>query len=176
MGAAAKGKIMAEDMELNAIQGLVTALEPLEAEARKRVIRWAAQRYGVAAAAEVSNARPPREKQESYDRAQFESVSDLFAAAAPNTEADMALVGGWWQTLQGNSDFSSQQVNDELKNLGHALSNVTRAFDSLRAQKPALVMQIQKSGKTKQARKLYKLTHAGVEAVRQMINAPTKNE
>jgi hypothetical protein len=167
---------MQEDAEPKAIQGIIALLETLEVEARKRVVSWAAQRYGTVESDGTSSQRPRQANQESYDRAEFESFSDLFAAAAPETEADMALVGGWWQMLQGSSDFSSQQVNDALKNLGHALSNVTRAFDSLRAQKPALVLQIQKSGKSKQARKLYKLTHAGTKVARQMINSPTKNE
>ncbi len=163
---------MSGDAEARAIQVLIAAVEPLEVEARKRVLAWAAQRYGVAATERISSPGRPQIKQESPHSTQFESFSDLFVAAAPKTEAEMALVGGWWQLSQGNTDFSSHQVNSELKNLGHALSNVTRAFDSLRAQKPTLVMQVKKSGKTKQARKLYKLTHAGSEEVRRMITSP----
>jgi len=161
---------MVEDAEAKAIQGLVGVLEPLEETARKRVVTWAAHRYGTLASG-ISSAgmRRPKEGGGAADT-NFDGFSDLFAAAAPGTEAEMALVGGWWQTSEGNPDFSSQLVNDQLKHLGHPLTNVTRAFDSLRAQKPALVMQIQKAGKTKQARKLYRLTHAGLELVRQMIS------
>jgi hypothetical protein len=39
----------------------------------------------------------------------------------------------------------------------------------LKSQKPALVVQLKKSGSTKQARKKYKLTTAGKKAVEQLI-------
>jgi hypothetical protein len=40
---------------------------------------------------------------------------------------------------------------------------------ALQGRKPALVRQVAKSGRTRQARKKYKLTTAGISAVRAMI-------
>jgi hypothetical protein len=53
--------------------------------------------------------------------------------------------------------------------LGHGLINITAALDDLREAKPALVLQVGKSGKSRQARKTYKLTIAGIKSVEEMI-------
>jgi len=162
---------MPEDIELKAMQAIIQLLDEIDSEARQRIIAWIADRYGFSQRAKKSSS-VGNYGVEQGDNAvpQFPSFSDLFDAAAPETESSMALVGGFWfQSVQGNADFISQQVNDELKNLGHGLSNVTRAFDFLREAKPAMVRQVQKSGKTRQARKRYRLTEAGIKAVRGMI-------
>jgi hypothetical protein len=49
------------------------------------------------------------------------------------------------------------------------VKHITSAFDTLKARKPAAVMQLKKSGSTRQARKTYKLTVAGKNAVELMI-------
>ena len=162
---------MPEDTEIKGMTAIVEVLAQVDAEARVRMITWIAQRYGVAI-----RAGTPRPliggNQIVEDSKQFDSISSLFALAAPQTESDLALVGGYWfQSVQGESDFGSQQVNDELKNLGHRLANVTRAFDFLKQTKPALVLQVQKSGKAKQARKRYKLTQPGIKKVEELILA-----
>jgi hypothetical protein len=66
-------------------------------------------------------------------------------------------------------DFASQEINAALKNLGHPIGNITSAFDNLKARKPAPVMQLKKSGTSKQARKTYRLTLAGKSAVEAMV-------
>ncbi len=76
----------------------------------------------------------------------------------------------WLQVCQGAESFVSYSVNKALKNLGHGVSNVTGAFDALRRSKPALVLQLRKAGKSRQARKTYKVTKAGVAAVEEMID------
>lgn len=162
---------MPEHPEIKALQAIVEALDEIDTEARARVIAWVAHKYGIA-----TSTRKPTwptasgHEQEGDTETHFDAFSGLFDAASPQTEAQMALVGGYWfQAAQGQTDFSAQQVNDELKNLGHRLTNVTRAFDFLRQTKPALVLQIQKSGRTKQARKRYRLTQAGIKAVGELI-------
>lgn len=100
----------------------------------------------------------------------FSDLAEVYAAASPSTDADRALVAGYWfQFLQGEADFGGQAVNSALKNLGHGVSNITSAFETLKAQKPALVMQLKKAGTTKQARKTCKLTAAGKNAVELLI-------
>lgn len=69
---------------------------------------------------------------------------------------------------QGHEHFASQAVNKELQNLGHALSNVTDAFKQLQNKKPALAIQVKKSGRSQQARKQYKLTQAGIDVINSM--------
>jgi hypothetical protein len=60
-------------------------------------------------------------------------------------------------------------VNKELKNLGEGILNITSALDALKAQKPALALQLKKAGKSRQARKTYKVTVAGLKFVENMI-------
>jgi hypothetical protein len=94
-------------------------------------------------------------------------LAELFARTNPQTETERALVVGYWlQMSDGQSEFDSQRVNSELKHLGYPVSNITRAFDSL---KPTLVQQTKKTGTTKQARKRYRLTHAGQKRVEAML-------
>ncbi len=80
------------------------------------------------------------------------------------------MAGYWFQVVQNQADFVGQAVNNALKDVGHGVGNITNALSSLQSRKPALVRQVAKSGRTQQARKKYKLTTAGVSAVRAMMN------
>ena len=165
--------------EVKAMQKLAEAVSSLDAEATARVLRWAVDRYGVAGAAGLGakgrtggstglvvensagngTTQPP-----------FRDLAELYAAASPENDSDKALVAGYWsQFLQGQPDFAAQAINSSLKDLGHGVSNITSAFNTLKAQKPALVMQLKKAGTTKQARKTYKLTATGKNAVELLI-------
>lgn len=156
-----------EDLELCAMRDALRALTSLEtAEARGRVLKYLAERCGLP----VPGKRGAHRGDEVPEEAVFESLADLHGAASPDGDASNALVGGYWfQGVQKNADFTAQQVNDELKNLGCAVGNITMAFNSLRERKPALVLQVQKSGSSKQARKRYKLTQAGISEVQRML-------
>jgi hypothetical protein len=68
------------------------------------------------------------------------------------------------------------ELNTNLKNLGHGLSNVTDALTSLINRKPSFVLQTAKSGKSRQARKKYKLTRAGLDEVRRMIQGQEQSQ
>jgi hypothetical protein len=86
----------------------------------------------------------------SFDLAQHIVSSTIFRTIAPQNTVPSGECG--------------------LKNLGQGLANITNAIDGLRNQKPALVLQLKKSGKSQQARKTYKLTVAGIKAVEVMID------
>ncbi len=101
----------------------------------------------------------------------YGSLAELYNSASPKTGWQMVLVGGYWfQVCAGSEEFTAQTVNDQLKEIGAKVANVTVAFNTLKAAKPGLVLQVRKSGKTKQSRKHYKLTVAGIRAVEEMIN------
>ena len=101
----------------------------------------------------------------------YGSLAELHDSAQPKSNADKALVAGYWlQVCQGSESFDGFSANKDLKNLGHGIGNITIAINSLRRQKPALVLQLKKSGTSKQARKTYKVTVAGIMAVKAMIN------
>jgi hypothetical protein len=165
--------------EITAMKKLAEALSELDAEATARVLRWAGDHYGVASVAPKgrSSAGSAAAVAEGNDTAtddgaqrRFGDLAELHAAASPSTDADRALLAGYWfQFVQGESEFGAQAINSALKNLGHGVSNITSAFETLKAQKPALVMQLKKAGTSKQARKTYKLTAAGKNAVELLI-------
>ena len=94
----------------------------------------------------------------------------LFAAADPDTNAEKALVAGYWlQICLGQGDFDSQTANNALKSIDRGLVNITHAFTMLREMKPSLALPVSKGGKSQQARKRYKLTVLGIRSVEAMI-------
>jgi hypothetical protein len=171
--------------ELDAMRGVAAALSSLDAGGIGRVLRWAAEAFGSAPAPFAPTAVLPSAPKLSYEGrttdsqvptgsalTSFASIADLYAAAQPRSDADKALVVGYWiQILQGAQDFDSQSVNAELKHLGHGVGNITQAFGSLMTRKPQFVIQTRKTGTTQQARKRFKVTLAGQQAVERMIKA-----
>jgi hypothetical protein len=163
------------------------ALEGLEDDdARARVLRWAAERYGVITGNDgkgrgresqrgESNdsdveASTESERERPLDDPTYEDFVDLFDAIDPKTDPDRALAGAYWlQVVQKNGSWQGGQVNSLLRDLGHGVGNITTAMTSLQTRKPALVRQMSKSGRSKQARKTYKLTTSGVAYVREKL-------
>lgn len=169
---------MGEDTELKAMSQIFDALSGLDADAQLRIIKWVTEKFGlvvprsVVAGKERDSARQPTDISSSNADIQFRDFADLFDAARPATDVEKALVAGYWEQFgKGNSDFASQSVNDELKQLGHPVGNITRALSGLIDVRPALVQQLRKDGGTKQARKTYRLTAAGQRKVDQMCAA-----
>ena len=143
-------------------------------DARARVVRWAADRYGVTLAARKQKQDNVGGGGEAGDVTpdEFAELSDLIAAAAPTNDEDRALVVGYWlQELQKNqvSDFPSQSVNTELKHLGHGVENITRVLENLKSTSPKQVIQTRKKGTSRQGRKRFKLTKVGKDRVKALI-------
>jgi hypothetical protein len=159
------------DPETRAIGEITTVVSGLEEEQRGRVIRYIVDRFKIGGTASKSLRSDSEEKgTDQKDNKSFEDFASLADACGANTDSLKALVGGYWvQVCQGNQGFDGASVNKELKNLGHGIGNITVALNSLIAQKPAYVLQLRKSGNTKQARKLYKVTEAGIKKVKAMI-------
>lgn len=163
------------DPELEAMQAVLAALTPLSAEERERVISWVARRFDVvaipkkateeaSAAEEVDQASQSGAKK--VEAQIFDTLGELFAAADPKTNGQKALVVGYWlQSHEGLNELDAQRINTELKHLGYGIANITTAMDEIKAGKPAMAIQLKKSGSTKQARKKYKITEAGLKAV-----------
>ena len=152
-----------------AVEQTVDALEDEESQAR--VIRWAADRFSVSLKpARRGGGAATEDFEEDIDPDEFGSLADFYDAAGPTTDARKALVVGYWfQFKQAQEKFTAAAVNKELKDLGHAASNITVAFNRLKKRKPALALQLAKSGKSQQARKQYKISQAGKKEVEKMI-------
>src|SRR5581483_2897913 len=115
-------------------------------------------------------ADPPCGPEGETDSSEYGRISDLMDAATPQTTADHVLVASYWfQVIQGKEDFTSQEVNAELKDLGQASKNITDSFSTLMKRKPPAVRQVQKTGSTRQARKKYRLTEPGIRTVQRML-------
>lgn len=167
------------DVEVEAMAAVADALGELEDDARGRVLRWAAERFGVKVGAQPvagragGNATSGDEVTDEEITAEdpvFEHFADLFNACQPRTGEDKALVAGYWyQSVQGSPTWQSAELQKELKNLGHALPNIAESLSQAIKRKPARVLQLSKAGSSKQARKTYKLTHEGLVYVQGMM-------
>ena len=159
-------------VELEAMKKVAEALESLGPEARIRVLNWAADLYSVREV--MQRSKVVLDEVETVDSGDseeqaFETIGDLFARTQPGSDAEKALVAGYWlQVGLGNAGFGTQEVNRELKHLGYGVSNITRAFETLKKTRPQQVIQLKKAGSTKQARKTFKLTEAGIRVVEAM--------
>lgn len=165
---------MDDDGEIGAMKTIAAALDPLSADERNRVLQWAASRFGaatVAAATAINLATRPLEVAAANGQStHHETFAELFDAASPSTEREKALVAGYWvQVCQEQPSFASQSLNEALKDLGHGVGNITDSLTALKDVRPALVLQLKKSGTSKQARKTYKLTQEGIKRVQSLI-------
>jgi hypothetical protein len=169
-------------MEFEAIKTVHDALAPLEAAARTRVLTYITSLLSIdvrstnskpaesADDGEVETEEDTVEEQATKGSPKFSSFAELYDAASPKTNSEKALVIGYWlQVCLASESFTAAAANKELTHLGHKVANITNAIDDLKKQKPALALQLKKSGTSQQARKTYKVSHAGVKRVEEMI-------
>lgn len=156
-----------QDPELEAMAAVFATLDRLDPEMRKRVLDWALSRFRTS---EGSNLQTSTPGEASVFR--YVTFAELFEAASPKLEKDKALVACYWlQSTQGVEQFGSEPVNSELKHVGHGLKNVTDCLSRLMDEKPQLILQVRKSGTSRQSRKTYKLTTAGLRKVESMVKS-----
>ena len=174
-----KEQTMTMDSEIEAMTAITKALEPLEDDVRSRVLKWAVSRFGNGSKIHSLHGNsidaPHSVQQQAEYTDLFESsleLAEFFATCDPKTDAQKALVvASWLQFMNGLSEWTSQEVNHELKDLGHGIGNITRAFDNLKGTRPQLIVQTRKDGTTKQARKKFKVTNEGKKRVQAMSSA-----
>jgi hypothetical protein len=179
---------MTLDDEISAMRTVATALGDLEDEAvRGRVLRWAAEHFGITVPQKVDqDGRPATATKEmdgnhpsrsaGFEQPNYQEFVDLFDAVDPTNDVDKALTAAFWlQMIEEQSSWQAQPVNNLLKDTGHGITNVTSALQAAQDRKPALVRQMAKAGKAQQARKTYKLTSAGVGHIRAKLGDLEKN-
>jgi hypothetical protein len=161
--------------EIEAMKSIADAIEKLDDEARLRVLGWAKARFAGNRSTNLVDAPLKIEDQSSgvanLDTLKsYGSLAELYHAADPKNEAEKGLVAAvWFQVVEGMDGLDSQTINTALKDLGYGVGNITRAFDVLISQRPALMIQLRKAGTTKQARKQFKVTDAGLKKTLQML-------
>ena len=152
------------DSELTAMAAVSEALDGLDEDARRRVLRWTTERFGVKSVIAGPGGSPVAGK--------IEDFPTLFTLADPATEADKALVAAYWlQVIEGHERFESRDLNQQLKNLGHGVKNITSAVEKLMTRKPNLIRMVRKGGPEKHVRKQFQRTVEGSAAVERMIEA-----
>jgi hypothetical protein len=171
--------------EIEAMSGIDQALGALEPDEQKRVLRWAIDKFG-GGEVKLGMTAAGRSSIGTVDGSgtgtgngsgEYARIADLMDAASPATVVDHVLVASYWfQVVKGQENFTGQEVNSELKDLGHGASNITDSYNSLIKRRPPAVRQVQKSGTTKQARKRYRLTEVGVRTVDRMISGGGEGE
>jgi hypothetical protein len=171
--------------EIEAMKAVAQALQPLDDDSRRRVVGWVSDKFlGVAAPRRATPQKesPPElenngngtpqnvARQGGRSLTDFQDVAEAYHACAPSTDAEKALVlGGWLQQVQQIDGLDSFRINSELKHLGYGIGNITRALEYLIGAKPALMLQLRKSGTSRQARKTYRVTDAGLKKISQML-------
>ena len=159
-----------EDRELDALNDIAQKLDSLSEEQRRNVLVYINSRFG--GTLQTGRRLPVAANQEAtVGIGDSDNMGEFFDSADPQTESEKVLVASYWvQVAEGNDDFEAAKVNKHLKNLGHPVSNVTRAFDTMMRQSPRMVIQTSKSGAAKQARKRYKVTREGIKRVNTMLS------
>jgi hypothetical protein len=168
------------ESEMLAMSTINKAFGSLDGDAQKRVHAWISSRLGIGTVGRASSLRSETaedvallEREVSVPAGKpgvYQYPAELFDAVRPKTDVEKALVLAYWfQVCQSQPSFTSRQVNDELKHIGYGVGNITRALELLCTAKPALVIQLEKAGKTQQAQKKFKMTHEGVKKVQQML-------
>jgi hypothetical protein len=165
--------VTADDPEIQAMMTVSSALGSLADEAaRGRVLRWAAERFDIAIGAtkkrrdsggsDGDGARVDEDDSDP-DKPTLEHFVDLLGLVDAKTDVERAVAAAYWtQVVEGSTSWQSQQINNMLKDAGVGAKNITVAMTGAQERKPALVRQMAKSGRSRQARKTYKLTTAGV--------------
>jgi hypothetical protein len=168
--------------EIKAMTVLAEAFKELGLEPIERVLDWANKHY-LKRAAPTAKQKKPGAASAAGDESATESDQErvdfptLLGSTRASSGVDRALLAGYYaQVVLGQGDFDSFSLNRELRNAGHASENITRDLNGLIAKTPQLVIQTRKQGTSKQARKLYRLTSAGLAAAKAMVGTPEATE
>ena len=172
--------------DLRAIETILKELLPFGPGERGRILQYVSSKLDICVGAPVrvgtarqghDDTASPSSPQHSAELTQYETIAELMAAAQPASDAQRVLVAAaFLQHVNGRQELTAQEINKELKHLGHGVRNITMATNSLKSVRPARIIQVRKAGKTKQARKLYKVTEAGKKCVEQMVSEGVGDE
>lgn len=155
--------------ELEAMAKIDQLMRSLSSEERSRVISWLTHKYGshssVTRISDSDLANDPNGKR-------FSTFAEAFDTFNPQNLAERALIGLWWvDQASDDANHPSQPINNELKNAGYPIKNITDALSASMSQQPKYVLQTRKSGSSKQARKLYRLTDAGRKFIQERLDS-----
>lgn len=156
---------MDEVRELSAMNQIHGILSELQEAERLRVIAWVSAVFVKNQSASVPGASFSSFEEQGTQLTK--SLAEKFSEASPSNQAEKVLICAvHLHEINGGTDFASREVNALLRDLGHGIDNITRAFESLVNRRPQLIVQTRKEGRTKQAQKKFRVTEAGLQEYR----------
>lgn len=180
---------MSEDPEIVALNAAYEALKHLDQDAIERSLNWLATRMGVSLAAKARSSANPavpvaeplaksvplttEPETEPGDIGRFETSAEFLTKIQEPNDAERVLaVAAYLQTQEPEAELTGFRINKELKHIGHGLVNITKTIGVWIEQKPQLMIQVRKSGTTRQAKKVYKVTDEGFKWVGKRLVQP----
>lgn len=159
-----------DDPEIKAMNIIFETLKELDESMRARVLNWTLSKFGHSpvktTVVNPASQAPSNVTGSIAGIAAYPSLAEAFSAASPNTDVEKVLVvAAYLQESQQKSDLTGFEINKELNHLGHSVTNITSTIGVLMSRKPQLMIQTKKDGKTKQAKKKYKVTVEGIRFV-----------
>jgi hypothetical protein len=157
---------------LDEINAAVSSYDPILKEKARDLLLKQAFGMGIPQMQSSSQAGPaPDPRGTRVDAAGSVPFTALIEKWTPNTQADWALLGAYYfQRVMGEQNVTGLQVNRELKQHGYGVTNITDCFTTNMQTEPKRMHQAGKSGKSKQAKKLYLVTTAGMKYVEDRLS------
>lgn len=169
---------MDKDEEIEVMSTVYQAMKELGNDSQLRILNWLTDKFQLNR--ELNRLKEHKDKinDGSYkgsDIDRFSSIDELFSHVDPKgTGQKVLVVASFLQVKYQKTDLTGREINQDLRNLGHGVKNITAAIQPLIDRKPKLMIQTRKAGATKQAQKKYKVTSEGLKVVREMLQ--TKEE
>jgi len=169
---------MREEPEIKAMGIVYDAMKELSDDSKLRIVNWLTAKFALTKPLTTHKKQPEELNDGSYkgtDINSIDSIEDLFSHIDPKGISEKVLVvSSFLQVKDQKTDLTGREINQDLRNLGHGVKNITNAIQSLIDRTPKLMIQTRKAGTTKQAQKKYKVTTEGLKVVREMLQ--TKEE
>lgn len=155
---------------LDEINRTISSYDPVLKERARDILIERAFGGATATAAPAARPRGRGRRDGAEEGEETPDLASLLARWTPTTMSDKALLGAYYLTrVRGESTVTSQAINSELKRNSLPISNITRAIEAnMRPDRP-LMVQERKMGSTKQARKQYRITQAGLDTVERKL-------
>jgi len=166
----------AEDLELEVMQNLLTQMEKLKDPiVQRRVVSWLASRLGQDVLFQDSASQRKPSVSETSELSSFATLGELLSAASPRTDCQRVLLGAaFLQKVRGMESLTSLAINRELTHAGQTVKGIATAVSRLTQGRPALIVQVRKAGRTKQARKTLTVTAEGFRYVGRMVRSSSE--
>ena len=168
---------MEKDLEIEAMGEIAKVFGKLEDSAKARVVSWVINKYNLANTINVTVVRSESIKgevahgveqaREFLEQGGHENLLSNISSKKANER--ILLVSAHLQHHENKEELTAFEINNKLRNLGHPASNITVFLNRLIKQKPSLVMQVSK-GKGRMAKKKYRVTGAGFNKVKEILN------